>query len=635
MKRFFFLVVIYYLAQIPLFAQYIGGNGSGTHTAKLENWTLSYTGLIYMGGTGGGDENSNAISNGHLGNFWLGRTNELSSANNWSAGRFPLNESAWIGNVATPPQIVSACTIDSQTILGVLPNASLQVSSTAAITVHGRIENMGTFTLKCDSLSCGAIANSSGVIAGKVWVERYIPGGRRAYRFLAHPFSEAISLSQLVDDIHVTGAGVGNTLGTLNSNGFDATVSNNPSAFYFDEALFQNTSSNPWVPFSSAMENNKQLLPGTAARVLIRGSKEQGVSLLQANPPTPQAITIDWQGAINQGAVNRTLLFTPANGSYSGWNFIGNPYASPIDVGLIPSERRNSIHNFSYWNPNMGVKGAYVSRSFGTTCVMPSGAVFIVKTGGNGTFTFQESDKVNSSALAVFKKENTSNLQLQVSSGKVVWDVWTFAINEQAQATFDERDGIKMVNPDVNFYSYLSDGTHLAIDQRKSSSYAEIPLAIDVGEETSFNIKVGEFNAQDYSFTLIDKFANKSIPLQAAVTYSFHTTNEETSKGAHRFVLQVSALVNGIEQFGLNQSLQVYPNPCSGILHLTSTGMPEGEYEVSIYNLMGDCLFKRQLFLGSNRNQSIEVENLPAACYVIAALNKENNQVFYSKFMKQ
>ena len=50
---------------------------------------------------------------------------------------------------------------------------------------------------------------------------------------------------------------------------------------------------------------------------------------------------------------------------------------------------------------------------------------------------------------------------------------------------------------------------------------------------------------------------------------------------------------------------------------------------------MGDCLFKRQLFLGSNRNQSIEVENLPAACYVIAALNKENNQVFYSKFMKQ
>jgi len=420
--------------------------------------------MIYQGGQGKGDANAPANANAYLGNYWLGQSNNFTSASNWSAGRFPLNESAWIGNVATPPQILSTCTIDSQTILGVLPNASLQVNSTASITVHGRIENMGTFTLTCDSLSCGAIANSSGVIVGKVWVERYIPGGRRAYRFLAHPFSEAISLNQLTDDIHLTGAGVGNTLGTINSNGFDATVSNNPSAFYFDEALFQNNNSNPWVPFSSAMENNKQLLPGTAARVLIRGSKEQGVSLLQPNPPTPQAVTLDWQGTINQGTVNRTLSFTPANGSNSGWNFIGNPYASPINVGLIPSGRRNNIHNFSYWNPNMGVKGAYATRSFGSTCVIPSGAVFIVKTGGNGTFTFQESDKVNSSALAVFKKENTSNLQLQVSSGKVVWDVWTYNTNTNAQVSFDESDGIKLVNPDVNFYSVLPDGNRLAID---------------------------------------------------------------------------------------------------------------------------------------------------------------------------
>ncbi len=629
------MVVTYSLVQIPLFAQFIGGNGSGTHIAKLENWTLSYTGLIYLGGVGSGDSKSNAPSNGHLGNFWLGQTNEVSSANNWSASRFPLNETAWIGNNGLAPLLQGQMVIDSNSSITILPVASLNVSPQANLIVYGKVNVLGKMHLRCDSLSCAAIGTSSGQIIGNVLVERYIPGGRRAYRFFAHPFSEAISLNQLVDDIHVTGAGVGNSLGTLNSNGFDATLSNNPSAFFFNENLYENTNSNAWVPFSSALENNKQLLPGLAARVLVRGAREQGIPLLQANAPAPQAVVIDWQGALNQGPVTRNLSYTAANGLQAGWNFIGNPYASSINVGLIPSERRNGIQTFSYWNPNMGLKGAYVSRTFGSDCILPSGSVFVVKTPTTGTFTFQENDKVSASPLAVFKKSNTPNVQLKLSSGSILWDIWTYAVNEQAQATFDERDGIKMINPDVNFYSYLSDGTYLAIDQRKSSSYAEIPLAIEVGEETSFTIQVGEFNPQEYSFTLVDKYAHKNIPLQAAVTYSFQTTNEETSAGARRFVLQVSALVNGINHFGLNQSLQVYPNPTSGTLNVTANGMPEGEYEVRVCNLLGDCLFERQMFLGSNRNQSIAIEHLANACYLLTCMNKENSQVFYTKFIKQ
>src|SRR5690606_1141020 len=94
----------------------------------------------------------------------------------------------------------------------------------------GTLTTNGKLVLKSTSSKTARIDDGSSngnYINGNVTVQQYIAGGQRAYRFLAHPFSSAIPLSQLTDDIDITGQG-----GT--SNGFTQVQVNSPSAFWFD-----------------------------------------------------------------------------------------------------------------------------------------------------------------------------------------------------------------------------------------------------------------------------------------------------------------------------------------------------------------------------------------------------------------
>ena len=109
------------------------------------------------------------------------------------------------------------------------------------------------------------------------------------FRFLAHPFNSAIALSQLTDDIDITGTG-----GT--SNGFTATINNNPSAYYFDVASANNTSSglNPgWTDFANTTSNS--WAKASPALIYIRGAKgEAQVSMRLAAMPSA------WLGAVHE-----------------------------------------------------------------------------------------------------------------------------------------------------------------------------------------------------------------------------------------------------------------------------------------------------------------------------------------------
>jgi len=66
-------------------------------------------------------------------------------------------------------------------------------------------------------------------ISGKIAIQKWIPAGKRNFRFMGHPFANSIALNQLSSDIDITGEA-----GELN--GFSNTPTNNPSAFWFDAA---------------------------------------------------------------------------------------------------------------------------------------------------------------------------------------------------------------------------------------------------------------------------------------------------------------------------------------------------------------------------------------------------------------
>ncbi len=101
-------------------------------------------------------------------------------------------------------------------------NVAVPVTNTVTVS-NGTLNANSNITLKSTASATARIAagaTGGGYITGTVNTERYIPGGRRAFRFLGHPFSSALSMSDLTDDIDITGSG---------GSPFTTTGSNNPS----------------------------------------------------------------------------------------------------------------------------------------------------------------------------------------------------------------------------------------------------------------------------------------------------------------------------------------------------------------------------------------------------------------------
>jgi len=103
---------------------------------------------------------------------------------------------------------------------------TIKISGTLTLT-SGTLTTNGGLVIASDSVGTGRIGTiTGGAISGNVTVQQYITGGRRAYRFLGHPFSTYVPLSQLEQYVDITGAGG-------SSNGFTTTVSNSPSCYWY------------------------------------------------------------------------------------------------------------------------------------------------------------------------------------------------------------------------------------------------------------------------------------------------------------------------------------------------------------------------------------------------------------------
>ena len=188
-----------------------------------------------------------------------------------------------------------------------IPGASLKISPGAGLTIPAA--STAAFAdkpvrLLSDAMATARIGQVGGNITGatKVTLERYIPGGRRAYRYLGHPFGDTTTLTQLQDNIDVTGAGG-------SANGFVPTGTNAPSAYFFAPTSTTGTDSAGqaagWQAFSNI---TKAWKTSQGIAVFVRGAKGQG---LDGNPYTPLAVTLDVAGTVNVGPVVVQLTKAP------------------------------------------------------------------------------------------------------------------------------------------------------------------------------------------------------------------------------------------------------------------------------------------------------------------------------------
>jgi hypothetical protein len=508
-----------------------------------------------------------------------------------------------------------------------------QVNLTGTYTpTSGSLSTNGKLTLKSTSTYTARIAQGSGTyITGNVTVERYVPGGRRAYRFFGHPFTSAIALSQFSDDLAVTGTGGA-------SNGFYTTHTNNASAYYYDPATgFAGAGNDPgWKAYTSAITTSWAQHQGM--RLLVRGAGDEGIWV---NSYTPSAVTIDWSGELNQG----TQVISLTKGTNSGVNITGNPFASPVTMGVALSSA-SDIDGSSYWvwdpmQQGYSGKGAYVPYVIGNANVIPSGSAVVVKVTANTSVSVTEAHKADTPVVNAFRTTAISNMaELHVFDTTGAYYDRIYVRADAASATNKEqRDGEKFSNPNVNFYVWSADTQKLSLDTRPFVHNDVIPLGFTTTQKQPFVIEVMNSNyPAGTQLTLHDKYLNTVTPLDPGARYRFEVASDTLSQGDKRFELGVTVMpappVTGVKKVAKNQ-LQVncVPNPATNYVDVSIMGSEVANTTVSVYDLSGSIVYRDMLGALKDRVARISLQELASGMYIVSV--QHGTEVMTGRIVKQ
>lgn len=510
-----------------------------------------------------------------------------------------------------------------------ITNLTLNNSAGASIS-SGMVNVLGTYTPTSGTLAAGGFltlkstvsgtariaagSGAGGYITGNVNIERYVPG-KRAFRFMAHPFTSSLAMSALTDDIDITGSG---------GSPFTSSPSNNPSSYYFDVTTGSNTTGvNPgWIAFTASSTWAQY----QAMRVLVRGAKGEG---LTGAAYTPSATTIDLSGVPNQGDVTINLT----KGGSTDFILVGNPFPSQVNMDAV--SKTNVGSSFYIWDATQGAKGGYTSYSFGSSSFnLPSCAAFVTTLSASGSMVFEEADKASGTPGTMFKTTAPANtVQLRLEDSTMFWDRLLLRFDDNAMATVDYPDAVKFYNPDMSFYTWSKDDSMLSIDARPYVDNEIIPLGLYSTLKKNFKIVASDFDVPlGTKLFLHDKYLNKTEEITAAgYEYWFAVNSDTASWGNNRFELNTKGQpVNGIASVKASKlKVKLVPNPATENVTVYTEGL-SGETSITLTNMMG---IKVAVQTTSKGSATISMQSLANGVYIVTVQN--GNQTITQKLIKQ
>lgn len=495
-------------------------------------------------------------------------------------------------------------------------SAGLTLSGVTNITgvldvVSGTLTTNGNLVLKSTATGSARIATVTGSITGEATVERFIPQGKRAFRFLTPGVTTTSFISNnWQTGTHITGSQTG-------ENGFDTTLTGNPSMYVYNNTT---ATGSGWGAIANTDATN--LTAGNGYRVLVRGDRNTDLNQSSAADMNA-AVTLTAKGTLKTGQVIFDASSTPAinateNATTNGYSLIGNPYVSSVDWHSVT---KSGIEDVYYaWDPNMGTaaqRGRYVaySQTLGTNNLAPSevgqyiqqGQAFFVKNtvlGTAGTVTFEESNKASQSAN-VFRN-NTTTVE------RATFRISVYDANEAATGypidgtvavfgtAFDATIGLGDVE------KLYGSGEHLGLG--RSNKILAIEALAPVTAEDELKVKTLQFAAgKSYTFKvvaanfpenmsafLIDNYSNTetAINLSGDNSMNFATTSDASSYGNDRFRIVFRSAALGNEEWN-NSSVKVYPNPIhDNQFNVSLPNNVSGKVDIKLYNLVGQEIYK-------------------------------------------
>lgn len=496
---------------------------------------------------------------------------------------------------------------------------NLTINNTAGVTLAGELSLTGVLaptagafttgnqlTLKSNATTTAVIAQVTGSISGQMTIERYIPS-KRAFRFITSTVDGGSVRSNWqengVDDAgwgtDITGAGGA-------TNGFDASGSNNPSLFSYNNT--NTTAATSWNAVTST--SSTTLTAGTPYRLLVRGDRTVN-QFLNASPSS--VTTLRTTGTVKTGNVVYSNL-TATSGRYV---FVGNPYQAQVDIQAVLNNSVGFNKSFyQIWDPTVNSRGAYVTYNVGTGIksntgssvnkyAQPGQAFFLQTNAATQTLTFAEANKLASNQLTnVYRTgETLAKMSFNLYEDAALAETGTSAdgfvvvFDEAYSNAVDENDAVKMGNLDENAGTSNA-GKVLSYESRNLPTEADvIPLSHNQYRSTNYTYKVNVQNLNTNAF-LLDKYTNTRTPLQnggeTSVSFIVDLTNTASTAPDRFDVVFGTTLSTGESAFA--NAVSVYPNPITENQFFVKLPAQEGEaLTVKLVNLLGQEVYSKKL----------------------------------------
>ncbi len=453
-------------------------------------------------------------------------------------------------------------------------NDSLIITGTVSF---GNVDNAvlatgNNITLRSNAAGTARVAdltnagvNSGNSISGNVTVERYIKlrtgGTGRAYRLLAPTVNTTGSIKANWMEGQMNTA-IGTNVNTYpgygtqisgsggNTNGFDKTQSNQASLYL--------TTNGTTLNYTSVANTSGTLNALTGYFLFVRGDRSADMTLPATTAMPTSATTLRTTGTLLQGTQNS---FTNAfSGTAGTLNLVTNPYASPIDWSLVYAASTNISTSYTFWDPNFGTRGGFVtvntsgtaSSGAATKYIQSGQAFFVQSTGGTPTVSIQEIHKASGNNNGVFRLSSTpatfrTSLYFTQSDGyRRIADGVVAVYDDGNNAAVDGDDAIEINNWDENI-AITREGKHLAIESRPTIQNKDtLPLFMNNMKQQNYEL---EFEPVDFVNTalkaeLIDNYTGTRTLLSVLSTTVVPITvnADPASSAANRFTVVFGAV---------------------------------------------------------------------------------------------
>lgn len=434
----------------------------------------------------------------------------------------------------------------------------LEVTGNVYLT-NGTLASAGNLKLVSNTNGTAAIPTitGSGAITGNVIAERFIPASARRWRFMSSNTTYS-TIEDWRNEIFITGAGTGTTIGTINSGGFDATASNAPSVYYYV----------PGSGWATPTSTSDTLSAGRGYRVFVRGDRSS-YNRLNGTDNSQNEVTMNLTGLINQGDIIMPLSY--ANGD--GWNLLGNPYPCQYDWKQFWNEGNTGFSGAYYanvdpsiytWDPSSNSYKSYNAASNGGTIsngTIASGQSFFVKaTGASPAMTFREQFKSSSLPTQLFKSGLADEMRIRLVLDSVDYDDYILKFRNGTISGNDMYDITKMSNPTANISSYGNDSILHSLDVRPLNANGDTVNLKITGSNGSFRLFFNSIPVTPGKiFLLKDHYLNNTAVISKGMRYSFVISSAiPATQGNSRFTIYMLNTGSLPLQFGTFEATGKY-----------------------------------------------------------------------------